>query len=139
MAFSTIGILVLALLAGVHGHPLASPHDAERRAGLLLSARDGSWSQPEGHPVHKLFARQANLTYPASNPDPNAMPDAWKQALQKIKDAGLIPNIPPSKEGVYPNGLNPNGPEICSSTAQCHGEGDIWDAPDGMLGVSFDD
>lgn len=31
-------------------------------------------------------------------------------------------------------------PEICSSTPKCkQGLGDIWDAPSGVIGISFDD
>lgn len=67
------------------------------------------------------------------------MPQEWITALANAVAAGLIPNITLSKEGVYPKGIDPMSTDVCSSTDQCRGDGDIWDAPDGMLGVSFDD
>ena len=30
-------------------------------------------------------------------------------------------------------------PTICSSAGKCKAEGDIWDAPDGRIGLNFDD
>lgn len=67
------------------------------------------------------------------------MPQEWIQALSSAQSAGLIPNISLSKEGVYPKGQDAGSQEICSSTDQCRGDGDVWDAPDGMIGISFDD
>lgn len=78
-------------------------------------------------------------SYPAGNPDVTKMPQEWINALAKAEAAGLIPNISLSVEGVYPSGIDPGSTEVCSSTDQCRGDGDIWDAPAGMLGVSFDD
>ncbi|KAG8859305.1 hypothetical protein FRB96_004520 [Tulasnella sp. 330] len=68
------------------------------------------------------------------------MPAAWKQALASAVTAGLIPNIVRSNaQGNYPAGTNSGSKTICNSAAQCREEGDVWDAPDGKLGVSFDD
>lgn len=67
------------------------------------------------------------------------MPAEWVAALTAAENANLIPNIPLSNDGNYPQGVNASSPEVCSSYVQCQGDGDIWDAPDGMLGVSFDD
>lgn len=64
--------------------------------------------------------------------------DALNAAIQ----AGDVPNFPPST----PTGGNPTygdkdplGKEICSATYKCRNPGDLWDAPDGVFGVSFDD
>ncbi|KAJ7258167.1 carbohydrate esterase family 4 protein [Mycena rebaudengoi] len=117
---------------------------------------------PEINIVHALFKRgapTANLTnapvgseaWSAPFPDPNNLmldlqkiPEAWKQALQSAIDRNAIPDVPvstniPDQNPVYPAGHDPNGPEVCSSTYKCRIPGDIWDAPDGMIGISFDD
>jgi peptidoglycan/xylan/chitin deacetylase (PgdA/CDA1 family) len=39
----------------------------------------------------------------------------------------------------YPAGTNPNDPIVCSATYKCKHPDDIWDAPDGYVGISFDD
>lgn len=39
----------------------------------------------------------------------------------------------------YPNGLDPNGAQVCSATYKCRNPGDVWDAPDGYFGINFDD
>jgi len=72
------------------------------------------------------------------------MPQAWKDALNAAVQAGKIPNVPISSgpnnsSPVYPPGINPNSPEICSATYKCKIPDDIWDAPEGMIGISFDD
>ncbi|KIO34382.1 carbohydrate esterase family 4 protein [Tulasnella calospora MUT 4182] len=145
--FSSARILsLLSAAALVYSHPV--DHDHAERGSLLSTFGIKDWAQPEGHPVAKLFARQATgafnaANYPDGNPDPTAMPDAWKQALSQAVAAGDIPNVVQTKDGVYPSSVDPNSAEICASAYQCrYEEGDlpdIWDAPDGMLGVSFDD
>ena len=82
--------------------------------------------------------------YPASTPDADAMPQAWKDALSAAVQAGKIPNIPPSSDPnngnpVYPPGYNPYSPQVCSGTYKCRIAGDVWDAPSGVIGISFDD
>lgn len=82
--------------------------------------------------------------YPQSTPDPNALPKQWVDALNAAVAAGKIPDIPPSNptdgNPVYPNGLDPNSDAICSSTYKCRKNTEIvWDAPDGVFGISFDD
>ncbi|KAG9005329.1 hypothetical protein FRB94_001620 [Tulasnella sp. JGI-2019a] len=67
------------------------------------------------------------------------MPATWIQALAAVEAQGLIPNITQTNAGVYPKGVDPTSKEICNAAAQCVAPGDIWNAPDGMLGVSFDD
>lgn len=82
--------------------------------------------------------------FPRSTPDPNALPKEWLDALAAVEAAGKIPNIPitsgkPNENPVYPPGVNPNSPAVCSSTYKCRIPGDIWDGPDGVFATSFDD
>jgi chitin deacetylase len=93
-------------------------------------------------PAHCVAAWVAN--YPSSTPLANAVPQAWSAALNSAVQAGKIPNIPkttvdPAAGPVYPAGTNGMDPTICSSTAKCRIDGDIWDAPTGVWGVGFDD
>lgn len=73
------------------------------------------------------------------------MPRAWTDALDAAIAAGKIPNIPiatnssTTGEPTYGKGTEPAQADICSSTAQCRIEGDIWDAPAGVIGIGFDD
>lgn len=58
--------------------------------------------------------------------------------------AGNIPNISvssntPGTNPVYPVGVNPNSPQVCSATYKCRIPGDIWDSPDGVFASAFDD
>lgn len=124
----------------------------------------GTWYQPLDHFAHSLFRRQTtnatNATspagfppvgsptwtaaYPSDTPDSTKMPQAWKDALNAAVQAGKIPNIPlghQTSSGSNPTygSLDPNGPEVCSGTYQCRIPGQIWDAPAGTLGLSFDD
>ncbi len=90
--------------------------------------------------VHSAWS----AAYPASTPDPEQMPQAWKDALSAAVAAGKIPDIPPSQPDAdgfptYPDGFDPNGPVVCSATYKCRNPADIWDAPDGSIGVGFDD
>ncbi|KAF8507591.1 hypothetical protein JB92DRAFT_3121702 [Gautieria morchelliformis] len=133
----------------------APPHDA--RPHLNSRALHGAWYHPESHPVHSLFKRAVPTPgfpewiaqYPAVYAPPmpeSATPKSWLDALQAAEQAGQIPGIMvatqsgpnqnPSYGGQDPSG---SGPAICSSTAQCRGPDDHWDAPDGHVGIGFDD
>lgn len=139
----------MSAAALVYSHPVDhDSHDHVERGSLLSTLGIKDWAQPRGHPVEKLFERQTAgafnaANYPSGNPDATAMPDAWKQALSQAVAAGAIPKIVQTKDGNYPSTVDPNSAEICASAFQCrYTDGplpDIWDAPDGMLGVSFDD
>ncbi|KAF8909440.1 hypothetical protein CPB85DRAFT_1519372, partial [Mucidula mucida] len=114
-----------------------------------------TWYQDEDHAVHKLFKRGSTdgvnypdvgsptwtSAYPAFSPDPSAMPQEWKDALADAVSAGVIPDIPVTTVindwATYPDGNDAGGPVICSSFVQCRGEGDIWDAPDGKIGIAL--
>ncbi|KAJ7114836.1 carbohydrate esterase family 4 protein [Mycena epipterygia] len=153
-----LALLLLPLLsvASLHNR---HPHDHSHNAAKRLPS---TWYHPDDHPVHSLFKRGAatdGVTYaaigsdawqnayppgPPGTPDVNAMPAEWTAALNAAVARGAIPDIPiasgtPGQNPVYPSGSDPNSPEICSATYQCRIPGDIWDAPDGHVGISFDD
>src|SRR6266702_1851719 len=135
--------------------PSHDTHDHDHVSQRLLPDR---WFHEDDHPAHALFRRQAGAppafpqvgtpawaaAYPVSTPDSNAMPQSWKDALNNAVQAGKIPNYPPSKQN-SPTGnptygsLNPNGPQVCSATSGCRIAGQVWDAPQGVIGISFDD
>lgn len=91
----------------------------------------------------RLFQRKV-ANYPAMDVvGPKPKPE-WITAYEQEKAAGRIPNIPPAiKLGPgsikYPSGVNPLDPNVCSWTMGCKSPHDINDAPDGMMGISFDD
>ena len=79
--------------------------------------------------------------WPTTDPYTNT-PQQWLNALKDAVSSGAIPDLPVSK---LTNG-NPTydsqdaaGPTLCSGTYQCRGKDEIWDAPDGMIGLSVDD
>ncbi|KAJ1308486.1 hypothetical protein OPQ81_004190 [Rhizoctonia solani] len=146
----------VALLAApaVLAHPIEHSHVEPRSLGAR-------WFHDAGHPVHRLFARQSNSTngaigspdwvkqYPASSKltASNLKPE-WKAALDKAVSSGLIPsNCPVSKQSgggapSYTNStgkMDPGKQPICSSSSQCRGDGQVYDMPDGIVGLSFDD
>lgn len=82
--------------------------------------------------------------YPTGVPDTAQLPKEWTDALAAAVAAGKIPDIPKTTATddlgpVYPEGTNAEDPDVCSATAKCRIEGDIWDAPDGVFGLNFDD
>ncbi|KAJ7923398.1 chitin deacetylase [Mycena leptocephala] len=122
-----------------------------------------TWYHHPDHPVHALFRRDAatdGITYapvgsaewangyppdPPASPDVKTIPAAWLAALNDAIARKAIPDVPLSKNTtddgnpVYPTGSDPTSPQICSATYQCRIPGDVWDAPAGYLGLSFDD
>ena len=145
-------LLVLPLLA------LAHPEGSECSIEHALPSK---WCHEAGHPVEQLFNRGdgGNPTdgvpyaevgspawaagFPDLIPDANTLPKEWVDALNAAVAAGKIPDIPVAKDTkgnpIYPPGVDPGGPGVCSGTAKCRSPDDIWDAPDGVLSVSFDD
>ncbi|TFY75624.1 hypothetical protein EWM64_g8388 [Hericium alpestre] len=130
----------------------------------VRSALPDRWYHDDDHPAHSLFKRQSptptatnssgppqvgspawTAAYPSDTPDLKALPKAWTDALNAAVQAGKIPNIPQSTQAnpdtnpTYPNKLDPTSPEVCSGTYQCRGPDTIWDAPNGTLGLGFDD
>ncbi|KAF5389132.1 hypothetical protein D9757_004889 [Collybiopsis confluens] len=146
---------VLAVPRSIHdGH---DGHDTHSIAQRLPSAQ---WHHPRDHPVRELFGRDIttdgaaypqvgsptwSAPYPKSSPDVSQLPAAWLNALKAAEQAGKIPDVPqstslqPNTNPVYPNGVNPNSPDVCSATFKCRLPGDIWDAPDSFIGTGFDD
>ncbi|KAA1466513.1 glycoside hydrolase/deacetylase [Dentipellis sp. KUC8613] len=144
-----VALIPDAAIASAH----IKPHSHAVRAPL-----PDSWHHPQDHPVNALFKRDGPSTdgaqypdvgsptwsaaYPTGTPDSKAMPQAWKDALNAAVQAGKIPGIAPSKDNGDDNPTyqgDPNGPDICSATYKCRIDGDVWDAPDGVFGASFDD
>ncbi|KAI0352932.1 glycoside hydrolase/deacetylase [Trametes cingulata] len=136
----------------------AVPHDHHDHEHTVHRRLPTAWYHPEDHPAYALFRRGAALTdgavyaavgtpewsagYPQAKPDPNALPKAWTDAYNAAVAAGKIPDIPPSTlngNPVYPQGFDPNGQVVCSATYKCRNNEDLWDAPDGVFGASFDD
>ncbi|KAJ7502621.1 carbohydrate esterase family 4 protein [Mycena galericulata] len=153
----TLFLLPLLSAALVHR---TDDHDHSHSAAKRLPS---TWYHPDDHPVHKLFKRGAAATdgatyatvgsdewtnaYPAGPPtliDGNAIPAEWAAALAAAVASGTIPDVPvssalPNQSPTYPGGVDPSGSDICSGTYGCRIPGDIWDAPDGYVGLSFDD
>lgn len=114
-----------------------------------------TWFRPrDEHPVHRLFSRQTTTPevgspewtakYPAGKLKVEDIPQAWMDALNAAQSAGRIPDIPiSSTSGSYvdANGttLSPGREPVCSSAAQCKGDDQIYDVPDGTVALSFDD
>ncbi|KAF9515211.1 carbohydrate esterase family 4 protein [Hydnum rufescens UP504] len=113
----------------------------------------GGWYHEPGHPVTRLFQRgtpnpphglQTILdAFSGPFPPPN-IPQSWIAALNASMAAGKIPNIPVTTMAgnglpAYPNKLNPSDPSVCSTTYGCYAPGDLWNAPNGTVGLSFDD
>lgn len=150
-------LLLLPLLA--LAHPTPHPDGSDCTVNRALPSR---WYHEPGHPVERLFKRQNGgptdgVTYPevgspewsagfpAVRPDLTKLPQEWVDALNASIAAGKIPNIPVAKvpagngNPTYPAGVNPSSPEVCSGTEKCRSPDDIWDAPDGVLAIGFDD
>jgi len=90
--------------------------------------------------------RQSSNKYPPLNGKPlkaSQMKPEWKAALDAAVKAGKIPNIPPSSSPdggtpTYPSGTDMS--QVCNwSITQCQGPHDIYQAPDGVAGINFDD
>lgn len=110
---------------------------------------------PLERPVCFFFASNRSLScvyahwvewsagFPADVASTTNMPQAWINALNSAVTAGKIPDIPLSTSSgespTYPSGYDPYSATVCSSTYKCVTPGDIWDAPTGVLALSFDD
>lgn len=147
---SVLSLLLIASTAFGRPAPVDNHADHAHEGRSLFDAFGiEDWAHPVDHPATALFRRQANTypvgsaqwqaQYPTGNPDPTKMPQAWKDALAKAVAAGQIPEVPLTNAGVYPSGVKPDDPKVCNSASECKVDGDIWNAPDGMLGLNFDD
>jgi len=138
-------------------HPVGENHVEARGLGAR-------WYHEPDHPAHRLFARQNSNTtsggypavgsaawtakYPAGALTVANTPAAWLAALNASIAAGKIPtNCPVSTMGAggvpaYKNSsgtMDPGSAQICSSSDQCPGDGQVYNAPAGVVGLSFDD
>ncbi|KAJ7169381.1 carbohydrate esterase family 4 protein [Mycena crocata] len=150
-------LLALPLLTSASSHPRHGGHSHSASKRLPTA-----WYHADDHPVNSLFKRAGatdGASYPAigtpewSKPFPpgppakadvNTMPAEWKAALDAAVARKAIPDIPIAKDNgddnpTYPDGSDPNSPEICSATYGCRIKTDVWDAVSGSLGISFDD
>jgi len=154
MVLSVLLLLPLLALA----HPTPHPDGSDCSVGRALPSR---WYHEPGHQVERLFKRQngANPTdgvsypavgspawaagFPGQIPDVTQLPKEWVDALNAAATAGKIPNIPVAANNggntVYPPGVDLNSPAVCSGIVRCRNPDDIWDAPDGVVAISFDD
>ena len=157
MLSSLAGLLLLLLPLSSSVHGAAIPRHDNDHDHVSQGSLPSTWFHNDDHPVHALFRRQATTTfpevgspawaaaYPAGTPDSNAMPQAWKDALNTAVQAGKIPNTAPAKQGapntppVYDASVNTNDPKVCSTSHGCRNPGDVFDAPPGVIGISFDD
>jgi chitin deacetylase len=153
-AFLISTLVALPFTGAATVHVARDGHDHTSRSAL-----PDTWYHDDNHPAHLLFKRGPDdgtgfapigsptwsAGFPKTTPDPNQLPKPWVDALTAAVNAGRIPNIPQTTSinvGVpqYPAGYNPNGPQVCSAYYKtCRNKADIWDAPDGYLGTSFDD
>ncbi|KAI0029315.1 hypothetical protein K488DRAFT_27819, partial [Vararia minispora EC-137] len=145
----------LALVAAVSAHP--GHHHSLAKRLTPGSPTTSTWYHRDNSPYHKLFrrgpatdgvqyAQVGSPAWAAAYPthSPTSMPQAWQDALNAAVSAGKIPNIPVTTVNgglpTYPQGYDPASAQVCSATYRaCRIPGDIWDAPDGEVGISFDD
>ncbi|GAA5979032.1 hypothetical protein JCM10908_002781 [Rhodotorula pacifica] len=93
--------------------------------------------------ANSLYSRQT-ASYPApleKGPQPK---QEWIDTYNRVKAEGKIPDwpVPTNNNGapVYPPGTDLGENGLCSWTlAHCYGDNDIYDAPDGMYAIAFDD
>lgn len=84
---------------------------------------------------------------PGNTPGSDKIPQAWRDRLAEVKKSSAWPTYGPSDpNNGYPKYHNANGsdlagtdPTVCSFTYQCVGDGDIYNGPDGTIGLNFDD
>lgn len=152
--FGLAALFTLLAAPAVLAHPIEHAHVEPRGLGAR-------WYHEPDHAVHRLFARQNSSSgtpavgspawakqYPSGKLTVAGLPSAWTDALNKAVAAGLIPSDCPvsTQNGggapTYKNSsgtMNPGKQPVCSSSAQCRGDGQIYDVPDGIVAISFDD
>ncbi|CAE6420780.1 unnamed protein product, partial [Rhizoctonia solani] len=109
------------------------------------------------HPVHQLFSRQTTLApvgsaewkakYPKGKLNTTSIPQPWLDTMNKAIADGRIPStddVPvASTAGTYKSKagktLDGGKAPICSSTVGCKDDTQIYDVPDGIVAISFDD
>ncbi|CAE7123779.1 unnamed protein product [Rhizoctonia solani] len=123
-------------------------------------AAPGQWYRDPNavdHPVHKLFNRQTaaapvgsaewRAKFPRGALNATSIPKPWLDAMNKAIADGKIPStndVPiATTAGVYRSSsgrtLDGGKAPICSSTVGCKDSTQIYDVPDGIVAISFDD
>ncbi|KLO19951.1 glycoside hydrolase/deacetylase [Schizopora paradoxa] len=123
-------------------HPV---YELFRRTNLNKRQSNSTANSTSGIPAVGSSAWTA--LYPQGSADTSNLPAAWTNALNAAVAAGQIPNVPQSSlvngNPTYPNGANSQDESICSGNGggpgSCRTNGSIWDAPDGMVAIGFDD
>ncbi|GAA5919745.1 hypothetical protein JCM6882_008933, partial [Rhodosporidiobolus microsporus] len=105
-------------------------------AGLLVALSALAAASP-------LSTRQ-NSGYPAADTKGPAPKQEWVATYNAAKAAGKIPSFAPSflsgGQPAYGSGVKTGEDGVCSwSVSHCFGEGDVYQAPNGMYAASFDD
>ena len=112
----------------------------------IIHSRQSSGTTPAGNPIPAAGGTSLNgKRYPAIDAAPprKSLPKSWIARYNQKKQAGLIPDIPKSKEDPvsgsikYPASAAPS--EVCSWTLTGCQTGDIWGAPAGTTMITFDD
>ena len=155
-AFYTLAVATLVSLA------TAAPHAHHNHGQPMVTKRNAlmdRWYQDPNAESAKLFKRATTdaapgtpewrNAYPApgATPGSNTLPKAWTDRLAEVKKSSAWPTYGPTNpNNGYPLYTSPNGttlqgtdPTVCSFTYECVGEGDIYHAPDGVIGLNFDD
>ncbi|KAJ9120201.1 hypothetical protein QFC22_003101 [Naganishia vaughanmartiniae] len=161
MFFQTSAVYALAI-ATLATFTSAAPHAHHDHAQPKFTKRNAlmdRWFQDPSAESAQLFKRAtSNATpgspewraaYPApgSTPGSNTLPQAWKDRLAAVVASSAFPTYGPTQaNNGYPQYKSANGstlsgtdPTVCSFTYECVGEGDIHNAPDGVIGLNFDD
>jgi chitin deacetylase len=155
-AFYTLAVATLVSLTS------AAPH-AHHNHGPIVTKRNSlmdRWYQDPNGQAAQLFKRATTdaaigtpewrNAYPApgSTPGSDKIPQAWKDRLAEVKKSSAWPTYGPSNpNNGYPLYTAPNGTKlegkdpntVCSFTYECHAPSDIFDGPDGVIGLNFDD
>ncbi|WRT67848.1 uncharacterized protein IL334_004822 [Kwoniella shivajii] len=111
---------------------------------------DESWLQPRDSAVSSLFTKRytpspsdSNFTsnYPAAGATPptDSLPQAWLDKLKSITLPDVSVATPNNGYPTYANGETPQDQKICSFTYECTTEDDLYNPPNGVFALSFDD
>lgn len=161
MFFETSALYTLAV-ATLFSLTAAAPHAHHNHGQPMFTKRNAlmeRWDQDPNGETAKLFKRATSdaavgspewrNAYPApgATPGSDRIPQAWKDRLAEVKKSSAWPTYGPSNpNNGYPQYTGANGtslagndPSVCSFTYECVGEGDIYNAPDGVIGLNFDD
>ncbi|GAA6030047.1 hypothetical protein JCM8097_009229 [Rhodosporidiobolus ruineniae] len=101
-------------------------------------------STAAAHSIPLVERAASSSSYPPvgqKGPTPKA---EWVATYNAAKAAGKIPSFAPSTlvngQPAYAKGVNTGKNGVCSwSVSHCFGDNDIYEAPDGMYAISFDD